>query len=222
MTSVSGRLAHLGWPRLGGVILLLAVVTACSPASASPAASAAPSGGSASAGIPSASADPGAAADVLAAALAPLQASSAFGTSVTVDGAVVVSATGRSVGSASTISVTTGNRTVEYIRIPPKAWARETGGAWVLVAADAAPAAPVEVLGAPTSVTGDAKGVGAVLEAVYPAAVLGLTGDPVKVTVTIGTEAVRFSYTVTTSGKTTISTTTLRPGTADPIAAPAP
>jgi hypothetical protein len=154
--------------------------------------------------------------------MAPLRASSAFGTTVTVDGATVVTATGRSVGSASTISVTTGDRTVEYIRIPPKAWAREKGGAWVLVVADTAPAAPVDVLGSPASVTGDGSGMGAVLEATYPASALGLTGDPVKVTITIGSTTVRFSYTLTTSGKTTVSTTTLRPSPADPITAPAP
>jgi hypothetical protein len=159
---------------------------------------------------------------VLAAAIAPLRAASAFGNTVTVDGATVVTATGRSVGSSSMISVTTGKRTVEYIRIPPKAWAREAGGAWVLVVADSAPASPVDVLGAPATVTGDGTGVGAVLEATYPATALGLTGDPVKVTITIGSTAVRFSYTVTTSGKTTISTTTLRPSPADPISAPAP
>ena len=221
MTSVTGRLAHFGWSRFGGAILVLAVVTACSPAPASPAAN--PTGTTVPAATGANSApDASAAAGVLAKALAPLRAASAFGTTVTVDAKTIVSASGRSVGSASTVSVTTGDRTVEYVRIPPKAWARETGGAWVLVAAGTAPASPVEVLGAPTSVTGDGTGVGAVLTAVYPAAALGLTGDPVAVTITIGSAAVRFSYSVTTSGTTTISTTTLRPGTADPITAPAP
>ena len=221
MTTVSGRLAHFGWPRLGGVILLLAVVTACCPAATTPASStsasgahAGPSGGNAP--------DASSAAGVLAAALAPLQNASAFGTSVTVNGATAVSATGRSVGTASTASVTTGNRTVEYVRIPPKAWAREAGGTWILVAADTAPASPVEVLGSPASVAGDGAGVGAVLTAVYPAAALGLTGDPVTVTITLGTSTVTFSYSVTASGTTTVSTTTLRPGTPDPIAAPTP
>ncbi len=217
MTAVAGRLAHFGWPRLGGVILLLAVVTACSLGAATPASSTPASGATAGA-----SPDASSAAAALAAALAPLQSASAFGTSVTVDGATVVSASGRSVGSASSVSVTTGSRTVEYIRIPPQAWAREAGGSWVLVAADAAPASPVAVLGAPTSVSADGTGVGAVLTAVYPAAALGLTGGPVTVTVTVGSAAVQFSYTVTTAGKTTISTTTLRPGTAEPIAGPAP
>ncbi len=165
--------------------------------------------------------DASGAAGVLATALAPLRDASAFGTSVTVDGTVVVSATGRSVGNASTVSVTTGSRTVDYVRIPPKAWARESGLAWVLIDANTAPASPVDVLGAPTSVSGDGVGVGAVLAAIYPAAALGLTGDPITVTVTIGSSAVRFSYSVTTAGKTSISTTTLRPGTADPITAPA-
>ncbi len=222
MTSVSGRLAHFGWPRFGGAILLLAVVTACSPAAATPAASPAATGAPAASSGATTSANPSSAAGVLAGALAPLRDASAFGTTVTVDGATIVSASGRSTGSASTISVTTGDRTVEYIRIPPKAWAREAGGAWVLMAADTAPVSPVEVLGAPTSVSGNGGGVEAVLTAIYPASVLGLTGDPVTVTITIGSSAVRFSYTATSGGKTTMSTTTLRPGTTDPIAAPVP
>jgi hypothetical protein len=149
-----------------------------------------------------------------------LTATSAFSTTVTVDGTTAVTATGRSVGSSSLANVTTGDKSVDYTIIPPKAWARNIGAAWVLIAPDAAPTAPISVLSAPTSVTGTGSGPGTVLQATYPAAALGLTGDPVLITITLGATDVSFDYTVTTSGHKTESMTTLRPGTPDPILAP--
>ena len=232
-SSVPGRSAHNGWPRLGGAILLLALVAACGTSSTTTPSGAAPSlppatasaAGTASAGSASAgaaSAIPGSPTDMLASALEPLRASSTFDTVVTVAGSTVLTAHGRSVGAASTSTVTTESQTVDYVRIPPNAWARQSSGAWVLVAANTAPGAPIDALAAPTSVALDTSGSGATLSAVYPAAALGLTGDPITVAITIQASDVKFAYTVTTSGKTTISTTTLQPGTNDPITAPAP
>ena len=60
------------------------------------------------------------------------------------------------------------------------------------------------------------------LQATYPAAAFGLAGDPVKVTVTLGANDVTFGYSVTASGHTTQSTTTLKPAAPDAIVAPAP
>jgi hypothetical protein len=160
------------------------------------------------------------AAPALAAALAPLLASNAFSTTVTVDGASVLVMTGRSAGKASSAKVTTGGKTVQYVRIPPRTWARDGAGAWVLVAADAAPTAPLAALAKPTSVSGDGTAAGSILQAVYPAKALGLTGDPVSVTITLDPTTVEFSYELASGGHTTVSTTTLRPAAADPISAP--
>ena len=224
LTSLASGRAREGWPRLGGAILLLLAVAACSPTPStatgpsSPGSAAAPSAASGTASAASA-ADASAALD---AALAPLKGSSAFSTTITVDGASAVTMTGRSAGPASTATVTTGAKTVDYVTIPPKAWARSAGGTWVLVSADTAPTGPVAALSAPTSVTGDGSGPGTVLHATYPASAFGLTGDPVKVTVTLGAGNATFTYSVTSSGHTTEATTVLQPAAAAPIAAPAP
>jgi len=171
---------------------------------------------------PASTTSPAPAADLLAAVLEPLRAASAFETSVTVDDAVVVSATGRSVGAASKASVTTANRTVDYIRVPPRAWAREQGGSWVLVDAASAPAGPLDALSSPTTllvVTSDAGTT--TFTATYPAAALGLAGAPVTVTIAADGKGVTFTYAATTAGHSTVSRTTLRPSPADPIVTPA-
>jgi hypothetical protein len=142
---------------------------------------------------------------------------------VEVDGKVVVSATGRSVGAASRLTVTTADRTVEYLQVPPQAWAREPGSAWVLLGTDQAPAAPLDVLSDPLTLEMAPSTEGrTTFEATYPAAALGLEGDPVAVVITVGDSTVTFRYELTTSGHRTSSTTTLRPSTADPIVAPVP
>ena len=222
MTRLAPRRAREGWSRLGGTILLLLAVAACGSGSPSATTTSTPAAAASSPSGPDGSATSAAAVGVLDAALAPLRGSSAFSTTVAIDDVTAVTMTGRSAGAASMATVTTGSRTVDYVVIPPKAWARDSGGTWVLIAADTAPTAPLDVLSAPTSVTGDGSGPGAILQATYPAAALGLTGDPVQVTVTLGSTVVKFSYAATTGGHTTRSTTTIRPAAADPIAAPAP
>jgi hypothetical protein len=163
-----------------------------------------------------------AAATVLAEALAPLRAASAFETTVEVGGTTVVSAKGRTVGDASRLTLTTSGKAVEYIEIPPKAWAREPKGKWVLVAAEQAPGSPLDALAEPLKVTvGTASDGPASLLATYPAAALGLEGEPLTVRITIDATTVTFRYEAATEGHDTSSTTTIRPAKADPITAPA-
>ena len=156
----------------------------------------------------------------LAAALKPLLTSSAFETTVKVGGAVVVSAKGRTVGDTSRLTVTTVGRTVEYIEIPPKAWARDGSAAWVLVAVEQAPVAPLGVLAVPLSLAAVPDAGPDTFSATYPAEALGLDGDPLTVTITIAGDTVTFRYAATTAGQPTESTTTIRPAAADPITAP--
>jgi hypothetical protein len=159
--------------------------------------------------------------DLLAAALEPLRAESSFETRVTVDGAVVVSATGRAVDAASELSVTTGTNTVEYLRVPPRAWTRQPGGTWVVVDGGTAPGAPLDTLASPASLSLVPSDAGVTtFTATYPAATLGLTGDPVAVTITVDGQGVRFTYETEVSGRMMASSTTLRPSAGDPIVAP--
>jgi hypothetical protein len=110
---------------------------------------------------------------------------------------------------------------VQYVHVPPKAWAREQGGTWVAVDAGTAPGAPLDTLSTPATLELVASDAGtATFTATYPAATLGLTGDPVTVTITADGQGVTFTYEATTSGRKTVSTTTLRPSAGDPIVAP--
>lgn len=221
------RLASTGWLRACGAILFLVLATtSCGPAATTPPVLPASAGAGSPGGAPQATplgAASAAPADLLAAALKPLLVAAAFETRVEIDGSLVLSATGRSVGPASTSGVTTAGRTIDYVQVPPHAWARDPGGSWLLVGSDAAPAAPLEVLSKPLTLAPAQAGTGRTsLDATYPAAALGLTGDPVAVTITLDAAGVTFSYQATQSGHKTISTTTLRPGSADPIVPPAP
>jgi len=176
------------------------------------------------------------AADVLAAALEPLAAAASFDSTVTVDGTVVTTLKGRSVGTASQLEVTTDGKTVDYVRIPPEAWARQAGGKWVVVDESQAPDDPLAALAAPLTVTAAATssagspGAGSggaspapgatMLAATYAAAALGLDGDPVPVTITIETGQVTFRYEATSGGHDVVSTTTFRAASATPAVAP--
>lgn len=158
-------------------------------------------------------------AERLAAALAPLQVAAEFETSVTVDGSIAVTSVGRALGGARALTVTTAGKTVEYIQIPPQAWARQSGGSWVLVAVEEAPGSPLAVLSAPTTVEADPSSPSTLL-ATYAAASLGLSGDPVSVRITLG-EAVVFRYQGDASGHPTVSETTIRAtANLEPITAP--
>jgi hypothetical protein len=219
--------ASPGWLRFGGAILFLSLVAGCGATSSTPAGAASGSARPAVSTSPtsaaSVAASPAAspAATLLAQALKPLRAASSFETTVKIAGVVAVSAKGRTVGTASQSTVTTGGRSVDYIEIPPKAWARDGSAAWVVVAAAQAPTAPLDVLAAPLSLrAADGATTGGTFTATYPATALGLEGDPLTVTITIEGDAVTFSYAATTAGHQTESTTTIRPAAADPIKAP--
>ena len=157
----------------------------------------------------------------LAAALGPLAAAAAFESTVTVDGNPVTSLSGRSVGSASQLTVTTNGQTVEYIRVPPEAWARQAGGTWVLVDESQAPDNPLAALAAPLTLdasNGDASGTA--LNATYAAAALGLQGDPVPVSITIDSSGVTFRYQVTNAGHQIVSMTVIRAASPTPQVTP--
>ena len=217
-----GRLGFGRAFRIASVLACILLAGACSSSPSptnGPGGSAGPggSGGPASSG----SVSPAARA-TLDAALAALTGSSEFTSRVTVDGALATSATGRTVGQATSLTITTAGRTVEYVRVPPNAWAREPGGTWVVVDADEAPDSPLAALAAPLTLVADPGNPATVLTATYPATALGLTGDPASVTITVAGTTVTFEYQATTSGRTVVSTTTLQPATdTTPIATPA-
>jgi hypothetical protein len=162
-------------------------------------------------------------AETLASALATIRPAAEFETTVTVDGTVVLTSTGRSYADASTQSVTSQGRTVEYVHVPPGAWARDAGGAWVLITADQAPGSPLDVLAAPSTVQRSGTSATSLI-ATYPAEALGLTGDPVTVSIEIDGTSITFRYETTVGErKPASSVTVLRPSTSsEPIVPPVP
>lgn len=216
-------------PGLGRAFLVTAILWTTSLAllgcQSLPSGSPGPTASTASSNSPSALATPGPSASaILAAALAPLEGASEFESIVTLDGAVATSLTGRTVGTASTLVVTTQGRAVEYVRVPPNAWAREPGGTWLVVDAEQTPSSPLATLASPISLESlPGSGATTSLQATYDAKALGLEGDPVSVVVTIDGSVITFRYEKTTSGRAVVSTTVLRPATdTAPIATPAP
>ena len=132
-----------GWLRFGGAILFVLAIASCSPSIPSASTPGGDPPGATDAAPPT-TVPTVSSSDLLSAALDPLRAGSAFDTRIEVDGAVVLSASGRSVGGAIQTTVTTSGRTVEYVQVPPDTWAREPGASWVLVGSDPASIVPIE------------------------------------------------------------------------------
>lgn len=213
------------WGRLrfGGAVLLIGILGACSPAATGSPTTSEPfpvgPSSAAATGSPSAALPPD---ERLSDVVNILEPGASFTATVTIDGAVVLTSSGRSVADMTEQTVVTSGRTVDYVQVPPQAWARESGAAWVLVAAEQAPASPLEALGAPTTVQlgSDADGV-LVLYATYPAAALGLEGLPVSVEVRVEGEQVTFRYAAQTGAHHTESVTVFLP-TPNPLPIEAP
>lgn len=205
-----------GWLRSGGAILIGLLIASCT--AGGPGSDAA---GTSAGSTPSHAAM--SAAELLGAALAPLESAAQFQTTVTVDGTVGVSSEGWSVGGATRLTVTTAGASIEYIQIAPHAWARRTGGSWILVGVDEALRNPISVLTAPLTLDGPMSRAPDIFRATYPAAAFGLEGDPITVEITLDGSSVTFTYETATGGRPTVSTTTIGPATQlDPIVAPVP
>lgn len=208
-----------GWLRLGGAGLLAFSLLACASGSPSPE----PTVGAHTA-TPAASTERSAL-EMLTAVLDPIRAAAEFESVVTLDGTTIATVTGRTLAGSSQVAVTREGRTVEYVQVPPSAWARDAAGKWVLVTAADAPTNPIEVLAAPASVGfADGAATGVVnLVATYPAAALGLGGDSVAVAISIDGTSVTFRYETAIDGHPASTETTLRPATVtDPIVPPLP
>jgi len=217
----------------GAAVLLAAIAAAAILAAGCGAATPTPASGG-SAGTPATSAGPAAGAttpagasqpaDRLDAALAAMADSYTYTATVTVGSRAVSTAAGRSVGGASEFVLTTGGSSVTYRAIPPKAWVRQPGKAWVAVSGDVPSGSPLAGLARPASTTAVSDSPDQlVLDAVYPASALGLSGSaPVTVRLTVaGDGAVTAVFQTTVGQDAASSTSVFTPGAnLDPIAAP--
>ena len=95
-------------------------------------------------------------------------------TQVTLGDQVITKLSGRVIGQGSAFALTTNGATVEYLEIPPTAWAREPGGAWAELDQPAPVTDPFEKMGNPTAIAdGPAGGAGRHVKATYDAVSLG-------------------------------------------------
>jgi hypothetical protein len=136
-----------------------------------------------------------------------------------------LSISGRVIGSGSDLAVTNGGVTVQYVQVPPQAWARDQTGDWVELTSEVPVSSPLESLKQPTKVDNAAdSATGRHLQATYPASALGGAGaDPVVVDIVIGADgSVTATYPATVGAQQATITSVLRPA-ADttPITGPA-
>lgn len=140
----------------------------------------------------------------LQAALAALAPGYHFNTTITIDGAAVLTADGDKVGDSTRLGVVRDDVVVQYIITPAGTWVQPEGGEWDQLDTPAATTDPVSALALPLGVTVDsvADPVTTLTVSVAPTG-LGLAGtDPVNVSVAIASGALQtVTYTTTVDGK---------------------
>lgn len=236
MHTPSDRRRHnlTGWLRASGAILVVGLVAAgCSSSAGNSTATSAPA--SESSTTSATTAVPGATSTLtavtappkvaLTTALDALAPGYQFDSNASLGDSTPLSISGRVIGSGSDLAVTNGGVTVEYVQVPPQAWARDQKGDWVELTSDVPVSSPLEALKQPTKVDNAAdSAAGRHLQATYPASALGGVGeDPVAVDIVIGADgSVTASYPATVGAQQATITSILRPA-ADttPITAPA-
>ena len=238
MHTPSDRRRHnlTGWLRAGGAILVVGLVTAgCSSSAGSGAATSTPANSESSTpiatpvpGATSAPTAPGVTAPpnaALTAALDALAPGYQFESNASLGDSSPLSISGRVIGSGSDLAVTNGGVTVQYVQVPPQAWARDQTGEWVELTSEVPVSSPLESLKQPTTVDNAADSTaGRHLQATYPASALGGAGaDAVAVDIVIGADgSVTATYPATVGAQQATITSVLRPATdTTPITAPA-
>lgn len=226
-----------GWLRASGAILVVGLVAAACSSSAgnraatstpansessTPIAATAAPGATSAPTVPAVTAPPNVALTTALDALAP---GYQFESNASLGDSNPLSISGRVIGSGSDLAVTNGGVTVQYVQVPPQAWARDQTGDWVELTSEVPVSSPLESLKQPTTIDNAAdSATGRHLQATYPASALGGAGaDPVAVDIVIGADGtVTATYPATVGAQQATITSVLRPA-ADttPITAPA-
>jgi hypothetical protein len=143
-------------------------------------------------------------ASLLSTAFTAMSAGYHFTTTLTVGGAVALTADGDRVGDGTRLGVTQGDVSVLYVITPGGTWVQPEGGEWEELDSDAASTDPLAALATPTSVAlAGTDGTATMVTAMVPPASLGLAGDaPVAMSVRIDNGAITsVGYSTTIGGK---------------------
>ena len=203
--------------QLGAVVALLVLVTACSsdepPEAAPTTATAGPATTAAGTEPPGTTVAPPAPTELLTAALANYADGYEFSTTTTVNDQEVSTQTGRWLDGASYVTVESGDGVVEFIITDAGQWTRLPGEEWEELEGTASTGYPLEGMDNPEAIvlvsTTDDR---ITLLATYTAGAVGLSGDPVDVTLAFAGESlVGFSFTADLDGTIVSSDTSLAP-----------
>ncbi len=222
MSACSGDTKLAGPTTTAAVTTVPAAAASSDPASSASTAPSvqAPTTVAASAEPTSAPIDGGA---LLQAALAQVAAGYHFTTTVTVDGAVILTADGDRIGAGSRLTVTQNAASIKYVITADGTWVQPEGGDWQKLDTPAATSDPITSLSAPTSVTvASTHGTTTNLTVTVPSASLGLSGDPVALTVVVtGGALTGVLYQTTVNSKpATVQATVGAVADATPVVAP--
>ncbi len=195
--------------RGAAALFLMAVLAACQPAQGGPA-SVQPSSTLA-------------AQDPLTTALQALLPGYTFEATVYLEGNVATRASGRWLNGAGEFVVEAQGGALIYRTVPPQAWVHDDDSGWVELDSGSPLGNPIDALLKPTSLATVGERDGAVdLQATYPAAEFGLSGEPVTVDLTLGESgSVTATYRVATPTGEAISETQMTPAAnLEPVSAP--
>ena len=124
-----------------------------------------------------------------------------FTTTLSIDGATVLTADGDRVGAGTRLTVVKDGVAVQYVITPAGTWIKPDAAEWQRLETPSAPYDPIAALEAPTSVAATAvDGTATQLDVVVPAASLGLAADAPALTLTVRVD----NGTITSVGYATI------------------
>ena len=148
-----------------------------------------------------------------------------FATTLTIGGAVVLTAVGDRVGDGTRLGVTQGDVSVQYVITPAGTWVQPEGGDWQQLDTPTASTDPILALASPSTVTvASVTGTATTVTAAVTPAALGLAGDaPVNLSATIDNGAITtVGYVADVNGKPATMQAVISPVVdASPVVAPA-
>jgi len=196
--------------RGAAALFLVALLAACQPT---------PSGTS----VPASPSSTSPAQGRLTTALQALVPGYTFEANVTLAGSVATRATGRWVNGAGEFVIAAQNAELTYRTVPPQAWVRDDQSGWIELDSGSPLGNPIDALLKPTTLeTVGEQGGMLNLRGTYPAAALGLSGDPVTVDLALGADgSVVASYRTPTPAGEAVSETRMTPASnLEPVTAP--